>query len=112
MAERQGDLYALRTWIFFGDREYNSVGYATCPVVKAGDIIKRHDTEVPDDLRAMRRELGFDYGKFDYVMVDGRSVLFDANRTPTMGNRSLADYRDRGRMLAEGLGSYFALTDF
>jgi hypothetical protein len=29
----------------------------------------------------IRRELGFDYGKFDYGIVDGRVVLYDVNRT-------------------------------
>jgi hypothetical protein len=26
--------------------------------------------------------MGFDYGKFDYVVQNGEVVLFDANRTP------------------------------
>lgn len=26
--------------------------------------------------------LGFDYGKFDFVMHEGRAVLLDANKTP------------------------------
>jgi len=29
-----------------------------------------------------RRKLGFDYGKFDYVVHEGRAHLLDANRTP------------------------------
>ena len=33
---------------------------------------------------ACERRLGFDYGKFDFVLHDGRTVLFDANFTPTV----------------------------
>jgi len=29
-----------------------------------------------------RRKLGFDYGKFDFVVHEGRAVLLDANKTP------------------------------
>ena len=27
----------------------------------------------------------FDFGKFDYAVVDGKAVLYDANRTPGIG---------------------------
>jgi hypothetical protein len=37
---------------------------------------------VPDDLRETRRRLGFDYGKWDFVLHEGRAVLIDANKTP------------------------------
>jgi hypothetical protein len=33
---------------------------------------------VPQALREMRARLGFDYGKFDFVVNDGRATLFDA----------------------------------
>ena len=56
---------------------------------------------MPDELRALRRQLGFDYGKFDFVMHEGRAVLLDANKTPgrarnlsaflAAGNANLAD---------------------
>jgi len=38
---------------------------------------------VPDELRAERSRLGFDYGKFDFVVHEGRAILLDANRTPS-----------------------------
>ena len=33
------------------------------------------------DLRTMRAPLGFDYGRFDYRIVEGKVVLYDVNRT-------------------------------
>jgi hypothetical protein len=109
LPERADEFYVVRTWLFFGDREMNSVGYARCPVIKAGDIVRRDDTQpVPDDLREIRRELGFDYGKFDYGIVDGRAILYDANRTPTLGARPIEEYMARGRVFAEGIRAYLS----
>ena len=76
--------YVLRVWLFLGDKDYNIKMYSREPIVKAGNIIGREIVEsVPDALRKIRTTLGIDFGKFDYVMVDGEAVLFDVNKTPT-----------------------------
>lgn len=76
--------YVLRVWLFLGDKDYNIKMYSREPIVKAGNIIGREIVEsVPDALRKIRAELGIDFGKFDYVLVDGEAVLFDVNKTPT-----------------------------
>ena len=87
--ERDGDDYVLRCWLFFGDQEYSVKLFSRHPVVKVGNI-HRHEYlhEVPDSLREARRALGFDYGKFDYVMVDGEAILLDANKTPAISGTS------------------------
>ncbi|MEM7444755.1 MAG: hypothetical protein AAF414_15640 [Pseudomonadota bacterium] len=74
--------YAMRTWIFFGDRERCTRYVGPNPIIKGADIIARSPAPVPDELRAERERLGFDYGKFDFVVHDGKGVLLDANRTP------------------------------
>ena len=90
MPERDGEFYCLRTWTFLGDAHTHSLSWSREPVVKARSVVRREELDaVPPELLARRRALGFDYGKFDYVMVDGRPVLFDANRTPA--SRPLAD---------------------
>jgi hypothetical protein len=84
LPERQGSFYCLRNWVFFGDREMSSIAYAESPLVKATNAVKRDlDVPIPDRLREIRARLGFDYGKFDFGIVDGEVVLYDANRTPT-----------------------------
>ncbi|HRK69512.1 MAG TPA: hypothetical protein PKY73_18325, partial [Hyphomonas sp.] len=35
----------------------------------------------------MRRKLSLDYGKIDYVMVDGAPFIFDANKTMGLGEK-------------------------
>jgi hypothetical protein len=55
----------------------------------------------------MRARLGFDYGKFDYGIVDGQVVLYDVNRTPAASS----DPRHHRRTLAalpEGLYDFFS----
>lgn len=84
LPEREGDYYALRMWVFFGEREVSLRVLSPHPIVKAANIVHReYGLEIPDVLRNMRKKLGFDYGKFDYGVVDGQCVLYDANRTPS-----------------------------
>ena len=83
LPERRGDFFCTHNWTFFGERERTSLLYSTGPVSRGARIIRRELVESPpDELRRRREELGFDFGKFDYTMVDGSPVLFDTNRTP------------------------------
>lgn len=101
--------YCLRTWLFLGDRETNSLSYSADPVVKSGNILHRETgVEVPEELRRMRRQLGFDFGKFDYAMVDGRVILYDANRTPTFGRFSKEMFSQSILVLSKGIESYIS----
>lgn len=104
-AERERGFYCLRTWVFCGDREFGSRAIAASPRVKSGTSLRREFINgVPDDLRAVRARLGFDFGKFDYGIVDGKTVLYDVNRTPTFSRRrSNGALRERMDELASGL---------
>lgn len=81
-AERQGERFLCRHWLFFGSREASRRTVSRDPVVKLQGEMERTSDPVPEELRAIRREMGFDYGKFDYGIVDGEVVLYDVNRTP------------------------------
>jgi len=82
LPERDTRGYWVRTWFFFGAGERCSRYLGDTPIVKIRNILAREPAEVPDELRAERERLGFDYGKFDFVMHEGKAVLFDANHTP------------------------------
>ncbi len=104
--EIEDDLYVLRLWLFFGDREYGVKMWSKNPVVKSGDIVgHEYIDEVPDELRKMRETLSFDFGKFDYVMVDGKPILVDANKTPCISSSSSSPSPNILN-LAEGIDSY------
>lgn len=108
LPERQGDLYVLRRYVFLGSREYNTRAFSSVPVVKARNVIRREIVrETPQGLRAIREKMGFDYGKFDYVIREGQVILFDANRTPTHSIDNPARSRSIAVELARGIDDYF-----
>ncbi|MEZ5945818.1 MAG: hypothetical protein R3C13_12515 [Hyphomonas sp.] len=107
LPERTGDgLYGVRGWIFFGDKEYAYRNLSPDPLVKVATT-ERHEffSDIPENLRAIREQMGFDYGKFDYVEHDGKAFLLDANKTPSFGH-SNATNSPRIRSLAEGIEAY------
>lgn len=107
LVERIGEFYGLRTWVFLGDQETNSLSYATEPIVKQRGVVRREPVdEVPKALREIRVELGFDFGKFDYGIVDGEVILYDANRTPGLGTFPKEQYMPRIRTYADGIWSF------
>ena len=99
--EPESDGFGARFWLFCGERERCTRHVSPQSLVKGDDTIRREAVPVPDELRQLRRQLGFDYGKFDFVMHEGRAVLLDANKTPgrarnlssfiAAGNANLAD---------------------
>jgi hypothetical protein len=72
------------------------------PIVKAGTSgNERLSGSVPEAIVKRRQELGFDYGKFDYVIHDGSAILLDANSTPG-ASRSSQRVKAYAAHLAEG----------
>jgi hypothetical protein len=103
-AEREGDEYCCRHWLFFGDQEVNRRSISPQAVVKVSGRLEWLSDPVPEELRKIRAQLGFDYGKFDYGIVDGEVILYDVNRTPG----SSADPRRHAEtveLLCQGLRS-------
>jgi len=101
--DRKG--YWRRLWRFCGDKEICYRYCAPTPAFTGSTATDRETATVPDELRAERERLGFDYGKFDFVMHRGKPVLFDANRTPAASG-GLDQYPDRTyALLAAGIDS-------
>jgi hypothetical protein len=107
-SEEEG--YSLRTWIFFGGRERCTRHLCREPIVKARNLIRAGPVPVPDFLRAERERLGFDYGKFDFVIHDGQAVLLDANKTPGPPPSS-PDAMERNARLAGGIDMMLATQE-
>jgi hypothetical protein len=109
MPEKHGDLYSIRGWLFFGNRGYAYRLFSTAPVVKTGNITHFEILEqVPPELEFFRRAHGFDFGKFDYVVVEGRAVVIDMNKTPTT---IAPPDSPRLRDLAEGIYSFQGMPE-
>jgi hypothetical protein len=82
LPEQDAQGFWLRVWVFFEDRERCTRYCGTEPIVKGANVVARESVPVPEEMRAERERLGFDYGKFDFVVREGRAILFDANRKP------------------------------
>ena len=98
------DGFGMRTWLFCGPSERCILHASKEPIIKGKNIFRSVPVDVPPEIRDIRKELGFDFGKFDFVMHDTGPVLLDANKTPSgmrvtpdmaariaAGNRSFAD---------------------
>ncbi len=99
--ERRGEHYAMHQWYFCGARDCVATVIGAEPMINFEHRVALlpPSFEVPDSLRQMRRALGFDLGKFDYVMEDGEAVLLDVNRTPAIAETD----GERTRLLAPGI---------
>lgn len=82
LPEQDGDLFCLRQYIFLGEVEFNTRALSKSMLVKSRGVVRREVLDsTPPAVRALRDELGFDYGKFDYVINGGEPIVFDVNRT-------------------------------
>lgn len=106
LPERKDGLYVTRSWIFLGDASENNVMYAKQPIIKSPVAVRiEKNLDIPEEIRQLRRELGFDFGKFDYGIANGKPVLYDANRTPVCLPKP--ENVPTFQMLARGLDSFF-----
>ncbi len=80
LPEKRGDAYVARSYGFLGDRAYCELRGGPNPLGKPRTV--REFCEPHPDIVEMRYRMGWDYGKFDYVVRDGQAILLDANKTP------------------------------
>ncbi len=82
LPERDTRGYWGSVWYFFGPAGHCVRVLRDDPVTKVGEPLERIRIDVPAELVDERERLGFDYGKFDFVIHDGQAVLLDATRSP------------------------------
>ena len=95
LPERDGDLYCIRFWVFFGTQGYMYRLASTEPVVKNRDravSFEFFESEPPEALQQFRKEHQLDFGKIDYVETEAGIVPFDINKTPTLASESGAPH--------------------
>jgi hypothetical protein len=108
LPEREGDLYFVRNYHFLGERTICTRMASRSPIVNGTSHLDIEAIEPHPDIVALRREMRFDYGKFDYVEHDGGVVLLDANKTIGAGTikvtpKLIAERRTR----ASGIHDFF-----
>jgi hypothetical protein len=113
MPETENGFYCLRSMFFLGHRLGCMRIKSKHRIVNTRTIVDTEwNVEPPPKLVAYRQQLGFDYGKFDYVMVGGQAVLLDINKTTGRpGGKFIEDNDDKMSALfeyySEGLYHFF-----
>jgi hypothetical protein len=105
LPEMQDGLYCLRIYHFLGSRGVCILWNSHDPIVKAATVKRSQTVAAHPNIVALTRKMGFDYGKFDYVMRGDEPVLLDANKTP--GAAHTAAFAAVSAEWAKGIRSYF-----
>ncbi len=106
--ELEDGLYHVRAMVFLGGHVSCTRMGARRPVVNGSTQVRVQNIPPDPAILARREALGFDYGKFDYVMWQGEPLLLDINKTvgpppKTSDPEVIAERRRR----AEALYAYF-----
>ncbi len=106
LPERLVDGFGIRFWTFLGHVERCDLCVSSTALVKAATTIRLEPSPVPDQLRALRKRLGLDYGKIDFVIHDGHPVVMDVNKTVGMPpSKKGSDWPSR---YADGVEEYLS----
>jgi hypothetical protein len=108
LPEMEQGLYHVRNYQFLGDRETWTRLASRYPIVNDITQVSQEDIEPHPEIVELRQNLGFDYGKFDYVTHDGKAVLLDANKTTGASAVRTPELEAMRRHRAGGIYSYFA----
>jgi hypothetical protein len=101
-------LYHMHAMVFLGDRVTCTRMSSKHPIVNGATQIHAEDVEPHPEILAFKDQLGFDFGKFDYVIHRGRPILIDANKTVGRPPRTTDPVIVAGRRhRAEGLYAFF-----
>ena len=108
LPEMENGLYHTHFYQCLGNRWLNMRVSSTNPVVKAHNSVSAEDVEPHDQVSVWRKKFGIDYGKIDYLVIDGEAILLDLNktigRTPSYKDEDLLT--EERRYLAMGLYDY------
>jgi hypothetical protein len=107
LPEKDGEDYCVRRWIFLGDREVSVRSKSKEKIIKPSNTFSIEEVPVPDELLSIRKTLGCDYGKIDYVIQGEEVVLLDVNRTMSSGGSHPTDFAKKTSLwLAEGIKAF------
>lgn len=81
LPELEDGLYHVRSYFFLGSWGRCTRIGSRNPIVKEESKETSRQVDVHPAILARRVELGLDYGKLDYVVLDGEAVLLDVNKT-------------------------------
>jgi len=99
-------MYAVRGWVFLGEEGYVYRNISESPVVKATSTQGyEYLTEVPLQLKSIRKDLKLDFGKIDFVQHGDDVYVFDVNKTPSLSVRG-DSASVHLKKIAQGISTY------
>jgi hypothetical protein len=107
LPEKENDLYFVRNYEFLGDQVTCTRLAAKHPIVNDNTLISSEVVPPHPEVIALRKEMKFDYGKFDYVSHGGNAVLLDTNKTTGASAARTPELEAHRRRRADGIYSYF-----
>ena len=107
LPEKESDLYFVRNYEFLGNRETCTRLASRHPIVNDRTLISSSDVVPHPEIIALRKEMKFDYGKFDYVIHGTKAILLDTNKTIGASAVSTPELEARRRRRADGIYYYF-----
>ncbi|MCA9193995.1 MAG: hypothetical protein KDB03_19625 [Planctomycetales bacterium] len=105
VSNRHKGLYYMYYYVFFGDKEISGRLGSLNPIVKFGNCVSDELVPVPDEARQWRKDLGIDFGRFDFVESGGKYFLIDVNTTEGGGKMNYG-FSAEIDFLASGLKYY------
>ncbi len=105
--ERHGEYYCLRECYFFGDVKVARCEVSLEPVFMSGEDAPELAEPPPQMIYDLREHMHLDYGKIDYVMREGKPVLFDVNKTTGVTSLQSVRGKEDAGILAKGIFTYF-----
>lgn len=108
LPEQEKGLYFVRNYQFLGDRMTCTRLGSKNPIVKWKTMVSNEPIEPHPEIIHLQKEMNFDYGKFDYVVHEGKAILLDINKTTGAIPRNMTPELERMRRYrAEGISWYF-----
>ncbi|MDB4473824.1 hypothetical protein N9023_02360 [Opitutaceae bacterium] len=96
--------HVLYLWIIMGKASLGLTLHSPDPFVKNDNARLGSFKQPPPEILAAQKRLGCDYAKIDYVLHEGRPVLLDINRTPTLSKDAFTEhYYNQTKGLATGV---------
>jgi hypothetical protein len=105
LPEINDGLYCLRSHHFLGDHGACVLRKSVHPIINASTSIGREEVAPDPEIVKLTKLMKFDFGKFDYVMHEGKAVLLDTNKTPGAGKAPA--FFVMCREWAKGIRSFF-----
>lgn len=110
LPERENGLYHVRIYQALGSRWTCMRLSSPHPIIKAHNSISAEEIAPEPEIEQWRRTYHLDFGKIDYVIHNGRTVVLDINKTTgyTPGSGLNEELEQGRRRIAEGLYDYLS----